>query len=176
MQQKIELLQSDKANFIALNKAKQYLRVSHNYDDELISDMLEVAVCEAENFIGKSLKKSTWKLNIFGEIPQRIRLNYGPVNKIERVKIIKNNGEEIYVSHQNYFLDFFKEALYLRRSYICDMAEIIYSTGYPQEHLPSSIKQGMLEHLAKLYDLRGTDHAMPLSAKSLYQSHKIMRF
>lgn len=176
MQQKIELLQSDKANFIALNKAKQYLRINHNYDDELISDMLEVAACEAENFMGKSLKKSTWKLSCFGEIPQKIYLNHGPVNKIESIKIIKNNGEEIYISHQNYFLDFFKENLYLRGSYICNIGEIVYSTGYPQEYLPSSIKQGMLEHLAKLYDLRGADYAMPLSAKSLYQSHKVMRF
>ena len=66
--------------------------------------------------------------------------------------------------------------IYMRRSYIIEKLEIQYYTGYAEGRLPAPIRQGILEHLSRLYDLRGSDQTLPLSAKSLYQPYKKMRF
>ncbi len=174
MQQNIEPLMSSKANFITLNSAKQYLRVNHVHDDEMIKNMLEV-VCEvAENYIGIKLRLVSWKITIHGNLPSKIKLAKGPINQIESFKIYKNNGEISYLSKDHYDLD--ENYIWMKRGYITDSSEIIYSSGYKAEELPAPIKQGMLEHLAKIYDMRGSDQALPLSARSLYQPYKIVRF
>ena len=176
MQQKIELLKSGKASFITLIQAKKYLRVDHSYDDEMISEMLDIACVTAENYMGIKLKEASWKITIYGGLPSKIRLIHGPINKIEHFKIYRADDEMSYLSNDCYVIDQNNEFLYMRRSYIAEKCEIIYSTGYSQEQFPSPIKHGMLEHLAKLYDFRGGDQDLPLAAKSLYQPYKKMRF
>ena len=174
MQQNIEALQSAKPNFITLNSAKKYLRVNHIHDDEMIKDMLDVVCAMAENYIGIKLSVASWKISIHGNLPSRIKLLKAPINKIESFKIYKNNGEISYLSKDHY--DLYENYIWMKRGYITEKSEIIYSVGYKVEELPAPIKQGMLEHLAKIYDMRGSDQALPLSAKSLYQPYKIVRF
>lgn len=175
MQQKIELVKSDKSNFIEISKAKKYLRINHEYDDELISEMLETAYVAAENYIGVKLKKAIWKLTIYGGLPDKIRLVHAPINRVESFKICKNNNEELYITNDHYLLDNNATHIYMRRSYIIKKAEISYSVGFEVQGLPMPIRQGILEHLAKLYDLRGSDQELPLAAKSLYQAYKKVR-
>ena len=150
--------------------------MNHSHDDEMINDMLDMAATVAENYIGLRLKKASWKMTIYGDLPSKIRLLYGPINKIESFKLYKNNAEISYLTENAYILDQATEVIYMRRSYLLRKAEITYSVGYDSDHLPSPIRQGMLEHLAKLYDMRGSDQGLPISAKSLYQPYKRVRF
>ncbi len=171
MNQQIELLeQQSKGHFIELTKAKQYLRVEHDYDDEMIQDMLTIVLVAAENYIGLCLLPSSWCMTIYNHLPSVIKLLPGPIVKLEQFKLYRHNNEISYLSEKDYFLNKFAENIRLSNHYPIQKAEIIYHTGYL--NLPLPIKQGMLEHLAKLYDLRGGDQALPIAAKSLYQAYK----
>lgn len=171
MQKKIEKLCSEEINFINLQQAKQYLRIDHQYDDKMIEEMLQVALIAAENYLGIYLQITHWKMTIFDYLPISIKFPYGPIIKIEQFKLYKHNQEELNVD--NYYFDSNHESIILEKSYHMKKAEILYQLGY--EIIPSPIKQGILEHLAKLYDVRGGDVRIPLSAIAMYQSYKRVR-
>lgn len=173
MYNQIELLEMSKDNFITLTKAKQYLRIEHDLDNELIEEMLEIAIIAAENYIGLSLKKSLWKLVFCDDLPNQIKFKNNPVNKIISVNLYNANDERYELNEDDYIFNKVREELLFKRYYFIKKAEVIYEAGYFE--LPLPIKQGVLEHLAKLYDLRGSDQALPISAKSLYQSYKRVR-
>ena len=176
MYQQVELLEMSKSNFITLNQAKQYLRIEHVHDDEMIQDMIEIALIAAENYIGLKLQESKWKITIYDDLPSVIKIANGPIAKLESFKITRHTGEVSYLSNEFYILDQFAENIKMRRHYSIQKTEITYQIGYENGQLPAPIKQGLLEHLAKLYDLRGSDQALPISAKSLYQAYKRVRF
>lgn len=174
MQSNLERLQASKANFITLKLAKQYLRVNHSYDDEMIEDMLDIVCVAAENYTSRKLKKATWKMTIYGDLPIRVKLIHGRINKIDSFKLYKKNGEVSYLSSDYYVLG--NNEFNMKRHFIIEKAEVIYSVGYEMNDLPSPIKQGMLEHLARIYDMRGSDQVLPVAARNLYQPYKRVRF
>jgi uncharacterized phiE125 gp8 family phage protein len=175
MAQKIELLNKSNINFISLKHAKQYLRVDHVYDDEIIQDSLLMVLSVAENYLGLQLQESIWKMTIFNNLPNVIKLSYAPITKIEQFKLFRHNGEITYLNSDHYIFSNFSETLKIRQHYSMQKAEITYHSGYSPTNLPAPIKQGMLEHLARIYDLRGSDNSLPLSAKSMYQAYKRVR-
>ncbi len=174
MYQTIELLKRAKPNFISLKAAKQYLRIDHLHDDEMIEELIEVAISAAADYTGLSLVESSLKIIIYDDLPSSIKLIHQPVSQIEQFKLCRHNGEIIYLSKEHYSLE--GENIKVKRHYAIERAEITYKVGYSKERLPVSIKQGMLEHLTKLYDLRGSDQTLPLAAKSMYQAYKRVRF
>ena len=171
MQQAIELFKKYENDIVSLKNTKQYLRIDHNHDDEIIKDMIDIATVSAENYIGIKIIKSDWKITIYDYLPSQINLIHNPVLSIKSFKIEKTNGETSYLLDNAYFIN--KQKLILKHHYSTKKAEILYNCGFAETPIP--IKQGILEHVAKLYDLRGSDHSMPLAAKSLYQSYKIVR-
>lgn len=175
MNQRIELLEKCKTKIITLKYAKQYLRIDHNYDDEIIVDMIDVAIESAENYLGRHIQKSKWRMTIYGSLPSFIKLLYGPVNCIEKFKLFRGDNEVYYLSSDKYFLDKDNETIHLKRYAFTKRIEIEYSNGFPEGQFPASIKQGILEHLARLYDSRGSDQTLPISSKSFYQPYKKVR-
>ena len=168
------LLSSDQADIIPLDRAKKYLSIQHSHDDEMISDMLEMAVIAAENYIGLSLNKKSWKMTIHSDLTNIIKLKYGPIIKIHSFKVFSCGDKELCLNESDYVLDKTHEQIIINRFYPSRKTEIIYDSGYIK--LPPPILQGILEHLAKLYDFRGSDNALPVSARSLYQPYKQVRF
>jgi uncharacterized phiE125 gp8 family phage protein len=169
MHKNTQLLKANKTEFITLKKAKQYLRIDHELDDETITDMLEIVLVVAENYLRLKLQEACWKITIYDNLPYLIKLQNGPIVGIESFKIYKPGGEITHLLDHHFMFDQFAELIRIRQHYAIEKAEIIYHSGYSKLWLPAPIKQGMLEHLAKLYDLRGSDQGLPLSVKSLYQ-------
>ena len=176
MYKKTQIIKTNKTEFISLNSAKQYLRIDHEMDDEIIQNLLEIAVVVAENYLGIKLFEACWKITIYENLPSVIKLFHGPIARIESFKIYKTNGEILFLNDDYYCLDQFTEILNIKKQHVINKAEIIYHTGYSASKLPAPIKQGILEHLVKMYDMRGSDQGLPLSVKSLYQPYKKVRF
>ena len=175
MNQEIEMLKNKPINFITLKEAKQYLRIDNENDDEMLAHMINIAALAAENYLGLKLQETSWKMTIYNHLPISIKFVNKPISKIEQVKFIRNNKEISYLLPDQYFLNNSKDMLSFKRLHLAQKTEITYHTGYNETSLPATIKQGMLEHLARLYDFRGSDHGLPLAAKSLYQPYKQMR-
>lgn len=173
MNQKIELLEKSKNKIISLKYAKQYLRVDNDYDDEIINDMIDVACELAENYLSRKIHQSKLRLTVYDSLPSSIKLLYAPVLKIEKIKIIR--GDEVtYLHPDQYFLQD-NEKISFKRYIFSRKTEIEYYNGFAEGKVPATIKQGILEHLARLYDSRGSDQTLPLSSKSLYQPYKMAR-
>lgn len=168
------LLSNDQVSVVDLAKAKKYLSIQHNHDDEMINDMLEMATIAAENYIGLSLNKKSWKMTIYSDLPNIIKLRHGPIYKVHSFKLFTYGDKELCLDEGDYILDKVHEQIIINKHYRLKKAEVIYDTGYIK--LPAPISQGILEHLAKLYDFRGSDNALPISARSLYQPYKRVRF
>ena len=172
----IERLKINKIEFISLELAKHYLRVDHNEDDVIIKEMLEIAVVVAENYLCINLNESSWKITIYEDLPFLIKLLNGPIVRVDSFKIYQNNGEILSLTDHHFMLDKYSEVIKIRQFHSIEKAEIIYHTGCNPSLLPSPIRQGVLEHLVKMYDLRGSDQGIPLSVKSIYQPYKKVRF
>lgn len=174
MNRRIEVLEKSNNQIITLKYAKQYLRVDHDLDDEIIADMINVAIEMAENYIGKKIISSKLRMTIYGKLPFSLKLYYGPVSKINSIKIFREN-ESYYLSIDKFHLEEDGETLRINRHIISKQAEIEYYNGFDRKDFPASIRQGILEHLARIYDSRGTDQSLPNSSKNLYQAHKKIR-
>lgn len=175
MNHKIELLEKSKNKIISLKYAKQYLRIDHSNDDEIITDMVDVATEMAANYIARNIQQSKWRMTIYSSLPSLIKLFYGPIIRIDKFKIFRGDNEVYYLNSDQYILDKDNETIHLKRYIFAKKIEIEYYNGFADGQLPASIKQGILEHLARLYDSRGSDQTMPLSSKNLYQPYKKVR-
>lgn len=170
---KFEIITVEKFDFISLDRIKKFLAIHHNHDDELLQDMLEIAVNAAENYIGSFLKNTLCKIEIYKFLYNEIEIPYSPIDKIVEIKLTRLNDTELFLKENDYILDSYNNKLKFYQAYIVKKAEIKFYLGF--QKIPMPIIHGVLEHIAKLYDIRGEEKAIPLSAKSLYQSYKKVR-
>lgn len=176
MLQTYELISKNKIQLIEFASVKNYLRVDHEFDDEYIRELIDTAVEVAENYLSIILRESKWKVILnSGSLPERLKLNRYIINKIDFIKITKNNDDVFYLNKNQFFFDSTKREIFFNLKINIKKCEIDVSSGYNSVTLPKPLKQGMLEHIAQMYDLRGQNHGLSLSVKSLYQPYKNVR-
>lgn len=177
---------------ISLSEAKLYLRVDGVSEDSLIGDLIVAARMAAESYVRRSLITQSWKLAYDDYISESVRLPMGPVISISSVTIIKRDNSSQLVDSAGYFLNATKDALMMDAPLIPSAIslgtriEIVYNAGYGDASaVPKPIKQGMLAHMAHMYDNRGMASkdnnsgeweslamAMPQMAKFLYAPYR----
>lgn len=161
---------------LSLAEAKLYLRVDGAEEDALISDMI-VAVREAaETHLGKSLITQSWMLAYEGYVPSHVPLPKGPVQSIAHVKTRTRSGVETAINATLYHLAVAEDAVHFESVLMAHAVEITYTTGYGDaEDVPASVRQGMLMHLAALYDNRLGGMELPAAVVTLYKPHRVVR-
>ena len=144
----------------SLEEVKNYLRISYEYDDQLIVNLMEAAVDSAEKFTGLSLYRRQIVCNI-KNAHSSIRLKYIPVMDIQEVySLNKNDKHKItdsfgYIETENLRLHFMD-------GYIGEDIQIEYVAGY-NNNIPRSIQHGILMHIASMYE--HTEDGVNLSSK-----------
>lgn len=161
---------------LSLAEAKLYLRVDGSTEDGVITDMI-VAVREAaEEYLHKSLVTQSWVLTYEGYAPNCVMLAKGPVQAISHVKTRNRNGIESTVNPLLYHLSAVEDALHFESAIMAYEVQITYSCGYgAAEDVPTSVRQGMLVHLAALYEDRLGGIQMPVASVFLYKPHRQVR-
>lgn len=161
---------------LGLAEAKLYLRVDGAAEDAVISDMIAAVREAAEEYLGRSLVTQSWTLHYAQYAPSCVFLPKGPVQGITHVKTRDRNGQEALVNTQLYHLLASEDALHLPSAIMAHAVEITYVAGYGDaEDVPASVRQGMLIHLAALYENRIGGVEMPPAAVTLYKPHRIVR-
>jgi uncharacterized phiE125 gp8 family phage protein len=163
---------------VSLTEAKLYLRVDHANDDTLISDLIIAARMTAEGWLKRSLITQSWKLAYDDYICEEVDLPIGPVNTITSVVTFNRDGSNQTLSNATYYLNAAKDALIFDTVNFGFRIEIIYETGYGSAgSVPKAIKQGMLEHIAAMYDRRGEadEIALPEQTICLYLPFRELR-
>jgi uncharacterized phiE125 gp8 family phage protein len=153
----------------SLAQVKNYLRVEANYDDDLISGLIDAAITAAENFtklnfIEKYIKFTcniAWKKNFL--------LKYQPLKEILRLTIKQHDqGQELSIDH--YFFD--KSILTLKHELSGGELVVEYISGYDGS-IPHAIKHGIILHIAEMYDRQGQNSiGLSKEVKNLYLPYR----
>lgn len=160
---------------VSLSEAKQYLRVEHAADDTLISQLIIAARQMAERFLRRSLITQSWRYSFNGSLEEETRLPYGPIQSVTSVTLVDSAGTETILSNSAYRLDATKEFLLANAFFSSDKVKIEYAAGYGNAaDVPSPIRQGILIHVACLYDNRDSGGDIPHQSLALYGSYKEM--
>lgn len=160
---------------LTLGEAKSYLRVEHSDDDSLIGQCISAAREAAEAFMKISLVTQSWKISFNDRAPMRIALPLGPVQSISSVILTDESGASTTVASSSYFLDASRNYLVLQDVLEEHEITISYSAGFGgADNVPFSIKQGMLQHIAQMYENRG-GAALPAAALALYRPWQTVR-
>jgi uncharacterized phiE125 gp8 family phage protein len=161
---------------ITLAEAKQFLRVDNSADDALITLMITAAREAAERYLGLSFITQSWKLTLAEYLPETVPLRFGPVQSITSVTILLEAGGTQVLSASGYRLSIDKRAIEILTPITGYRFEIVYQSGYgaTAASIPGLIRQGILQHLAAMYDLRSPAAALPALALQSYHPYREM--
>ncbi len=156
-----------------LIEVKNYLRISHDYDDRLLLNLLNSATESAEMFLGINLniKSLRVKINKGSDV---IRLKYVPILDIETVSLEDANGKSNIMDD---FGDIQTDGLTisLNSKYIARDLEIEYQAGYRGDSIPKAIQHGILMHVSEMYENSIDAVSLSSQIKDLYTPYRIMK-
>ena len=160
---------------LSVSEVKIYLRLDTATEDTLIGDLIKAARSVAEEHLRRSLITQSWRLVAGPVTADRLILPRGPVQSITQIATVSSSGDANVLQTQFYRLDVGRDAVYLTHSPDSERIEIEYATGYGlAQHIPEALKQGMLMHIAALYEQR-PEGSLPDSVRALYAAFREMR-
>jgi uncharacterized phiE125 gp8 family phage protein len=161
---------------ITLSDAKNYLRVETSEDDSLIADCIVSARQIAEHTLRRSLITQDWRLSTDAGVLRSLALPMGPVQSVLAAHALNREGVATSISASSYTLNAAADRLMFDGMPYYWRVEIDYRAGYgvSGSSIPAAIRQGMLNHLAMLYDGRGVDAGMPESTATLYHPYRVL--
>ncbi len=161
---------------LTLAEAKLALRVDGSNEDGYIVSLIKAARNTAEEYLRRSLVTQSWQLQFDNYVPQCVTLPKGPVQSVTFVKTIAQDWSETTVSSTNYRLNAGKENIIFSEAPIGMIVQIKYVTGYGDStDVPYQIKQGMLAHIAAMYDNRDGNVDLTQATKDLYAAYKVVK-
>lgn len=178
---------------LTLQEVKDFLRVSHDEEDNLISMMLAVATELAEKILNRSLTPRTLRYYSDQFPVGQIELPYSPISSITSVQYLDANGDLQTFATDQYQIS--AVGGYRRIAPIpggvwppvpsstYDSVQITYVAGYATRDLiPAPIRQGILYHLSHLYDIRepvivaASVAQVPFSIQQMYAPYRVNVF
>lgn len=161
---------------LSLAEAKLYLRVDASDEDALIAQMIVATRRAAEHYLRRTLVTRQWKLVYDDDAPVETHLPMGPVSAIVSVTKVAEDTTTEAVDAVLYRLNAPRTRLCFDQAIFAYLVEILYTAGYGNAAaVPAAIKQGMLSHLAELYDGRSIASGVPDSALALYLPYREVR-
>lgn len=160
------------------SEVKNYLKVDGTDDDALIGNIITVAREVAEKFLKRSLITQTWKMSLDKYAPTKLALPLGPVQSITSVTAFLRDETSSVISSSSYYLNAGKDTLIFDATPVSHRIEVIYVAGFgaTAADVPEPIKQGMLTHIAAIYDGRAGGNNIPEQAMALYSGYKTIKF
>jgi uncharacterized phiE125 gp8 family phage protein len=171
MKDNFTVVRTNVQNIWSLEAIKNNLRITHDHDDAVIENLIDAAVNAAENFTSLSLKLRNIKLVVYRYDQARgVKLKYSPVFAINTINEKDVGPDEYYIDRDLY-------KLYIKPHINTDKTlTITYQAGFTQSLIPAGVKQGILAHIANMYD-KSEELGGVLSEviRSYYMPYKFLR-
>lgn len=159
---------------VSLSEAKAFLRVDGSDEDDIIMQLISAARHYAEEYMRRSLITQSWTLWFDDYVPSFITLPMGPVQSVTHVKTYDRAGAVSTVDSVSYRLDAGKTRLLFDAAPMNTRIEVSYVTGYgASSDVPGAIKQGLLHHIASMFDDRVEGLGLTEQARTLYKPYKV---
>ena len=170
---------------ITRDEAKSFLRVDISDDDTLIDNLIQSAREFCEEYTGRTLINTTYKLSLDGFVEDDIPIKEGlyqapymnfykryiplarpPLSSVTHVKTFTDDDTESTFASSKYYVDTQRNPgrVVLRDGEtwptslrVANAVEITYVAGYgaAASSVPSALKVGIREHVTYLYEHRG---------------------
>lgn len=158
-----------------LEEIKNYLRISYDYDDVIIKNLIISATEAAENYLGLSLNSKTIEFISNSQNKRSFNLKYDPIYEILKVCIIKGEDEKD-LNPKDYYLNKSHSTFHINKNLAGKELKVMFSVGYESSKLPYAIRQGILLHICEMYDKDNDNHASLTNAiRNLYSPYKKIR-
>ncbi|HWA00157.1 MAG TPA: head-tail connector protein [Caulobacterales bacterium] len=164
---------------VTLAEAKLFLRVDHNAEDDLISDLIVAAREAVEAGCGRALitRRVRESLDIWRrDVPNGAVLGIGPIANIVAVRLLADNGSQSVIDPDRYRLDGARDRPRLvfaaglpATLRTAGGVEIDYDAGFTDDaaDLPLSLRLATLQIVASLYEVRTGEAGVPETARAL---------
>ncbi len=161
---------------LSLAEAKLFLRVDGSSEDSLITDMITAVRESAEAYMRASIISQTWAVTYDDYAPTCTPLPFGPVQLLSSVISADRAGNETIIDDGLYSLSAGNRAVQFDSVVMGHRVIIRYVAGYGDAgDVPEAIRQGMLLHLAALYDNRLEAVSVPEASRTLYHTYRDVR-
>jgi uncharacterized phiE125 gp8 family phage protein len=157
----------------SLGEVKNYLRISHDYDDGLLSGLLDAAIESVELFTGVSLNIRSFMAKI-QSVSSSIPLKHIPVLDIDSV-ILKKNGQDIDITADFGVVLNGGAQVAIDEKYVGEDLEVQYQAGYREDLVPRAIKHGILMHVSDMYENSVDAVALSSQIKDLYAPYRVIK-
>ena len=161
-----QILSTEPQDILKIEAVKNYLRISHDYDDLWLHDLIDGAICAAENFLRTKLLCSIVQMSFDKIENYAVKLSGSPIAEIL----------EVTANDECNFAYSIKDNV-VRFDYISGFKElrVKYIVGYKnQQDIPAYIRQALMLHVAEMYDNHGSVSVMSSEVQKLYQPYRIM--
>lgn len=172
---------------VTLAEVKSHLRITHSEEDTLLNSLITAARVHAEDFTRRSLITRTAEV-LLDEFPtDEIWLPYMPVTSVTSIKYTDYEDTETTLDSSNYIVDIYSRPPRIvcayGESWPSDTLKPVNGVAIQYEcggDVPEPIKQGILMHVAHLYEHREAVYTgytvittMPLGLEALYWPYRI---
>jgi uncharacterized phiE125 gp8 family phage protein len=158
---------------LSLSEAKDFLRVEGTADDTFIGELITVAREAAEVYLRASLITQSWMLVYDDYAPSKTPLPFGPVQSITSVTLVARDETTTLLDSSSYYLTAGNRHVMFDATPVSHQVEIVYVAGFgAASDVPSPIKQGMLHHIATMYDDRAGERVIPRASEVLYGGYR----
>jgi uncharacterized phiE125 gp8 family phage protein len=154
-----------------LEEVKNYLRISHEYDDILIQSLIESATESAENFTGLSINHRHIECKI-QSAKSDFTLKYLPILSIDEVYILERDKKKKITDTFGYVNNTINR-IYFNDDYVDQDIEIKYIAGHKK--IPRTITHAILMHVVLMYEHSENGTNLNSQILDLYLPHRIIK-
>lgn len=172
---------------VSLARAKLFLRVEHDAEDHLITEMICSARLRVETYVGASLITRQRRIICGVTHAGDIVLNHHPIDSVDAVRFVKANGDIIPLEPAHYQLNlrarparlFIQETAWAICPHheICH-AEIDVTAGYgaAEADIPAPFTQAILLLMAQAYEREAAlSPDLPMMVQALLMPYRGLR-
>lgn len=190
----IKLITAPVLEPITLDEAKLHLRVDHDDEDTLITNLIKVARELAEDQTWRALLTQTWEMRLDNWPSMPLKMPKAPLQSITSIKYLDENGTENTVASTVYDVDTYSEPgmIFFKKGqtwpsttlYERGGVRIQFKCGWlTAADVPYKIKAAMLLLIGHLYENREeviissglTPVELPKGVNSLLASEKVWK-
>jgi len=180
---KLKLKTAPSTEPVSLSEVKNYLKIDTSDDDDLISDIIKAARQLCEGYTRRAFITQTWNM-IFDAVGSEVRLPRPPIQSVEKISVIDEDGNSSEVSSDIYVVETAENSKgRIRLKPGCSWPShrgfgsfiVEYKAGYGDSasDVPEGIKQGILQLIAALYENRGVVEEIPEVVKVVLEPYVI---
>ncbi len=167
-----KVLETIIAEIWPVEEVKNYLRVSHGYDDVMIGGLIQTAIESAEKFTSLSLYTRRVECNIENAVSS-IDFKYSPIIEINAI-IMKIAGVEQNILDDYGHIETDTQIVHFVSKYVGKDLKITYRAGY-RNNIPRALQHGILMHVAAMYDNPENSASISSGIKDLYIPYRRLK-